>query len=485
MAYPPHTRPVDIHSYKIYLLKPHKPILLQLELLSLEELYIDYPSFDQWTTEEKGADGSNASLSELNMLPHLKALTLCVRSKCLSKYFVFPSLERYAIMVNKWQHDQYPTPKTLKIKESSLEAFTKLLLTVVDLSLDSIMGYNNLVPALDRRGLQKLTFLEIQDCKNIEFLIDTTQLQAPTPAFSNLKKLTMSKMVSLKKLCTDLPPKEFLISLEELEIRNCMDMISAVPGVQNLRRVTIKDCHQLQVVFEIETLHSKQENEPQCLSKLTYLELELLPELWCIWKGPTHNVRLQSLQVVKVQHCDRLTSLFSASIAQSLVQLEELEILHCPKLKQIISEFEEDDEISPNYFRYPLCLPKLTTIKIIDCSSLKYVFPISMAEGLPQLKSLYIIDSSQLEQIYSTTKEKDEKDIVLSLLQSLILQNLLNLRSVCPENCFIKLPSLVELQVYRCPQLAHFTGQLPAKTWAQLKVLPSLSLSLSQIYLII
>ncbi|XVE61127.1 hypothetical protein DITRI_Ditri06bG0014800 [Diplodiscus trichospermus] len=387
------------------------------------------------------------------MLPHLNALTLCVRSKCLSKYFVFPNLERYAIVVNKWQHDQYPTSKTLKIKESSLDAFTKLLLTVEDLSLDSITGYKNLFPVLDRRGLQKLTFLELQDCKDIECLIDTTQLQAPTPAFPNLKKLTMSKMVSLKQLCN-------------------------VPGVQNLRRVTIKDSLRLQVVFEMENhLHSKQENEPQLLSKLTYLELELLPELWCIWKGPTHHVRLQSLQVVKIQHCDRLTSLFSNSIAQSLVQLEELEILHCPELKQIISEFEEDvDEISPNSFLHALCFPKLTTIKIINCSRLKYVFPMSMAEGLPQLKSLCIIDSSQLEQIFSSAMEKNEKDVVLSKLQSLVLQNLMNLRSFCPEDYFIELPSLVELKVYRCHQLTHFTGKLPPKTWAQLKVLLSLSL---------
>ncbi|XVE61131.1 hypothetical protein DITRI_Ditri06bG0015000 [Diplodiscus trichospermus] len=448
------------------------PLNLLPRLLSLEELYIDYPSFEQWTTEEKTTDGSNASLSELNRLPHLNALTLCVRSKCLSKYFVFPNLERYAILVNKWQHDQYPTSKTLKIKESSLDAFTKLLLTVEDLSLDSITGYKNLVPALDRRGLQKLTFLELQDCKDIKCLIDTTQLHAPTPAFLNLKKLTMSKMVSFKQLCNGPPPKEFLLNLEELAITNCMDMISAVPGVQNIRRVTIKDCHQLQVVFEMENLlHSEQENEPQWLSKLTCLELELLPELWCIWKGPTHHVRLQSLQVVKVQHCGRLISLVSPSIAHSLVHLEQLEILHCPELKLVISEFEEDDEISQNSFPHPLCLPKLTTIKIIDCPRLKYVFPMSMTEGLPRLKSLCITDSSQLEQIFSSAKERAEKDIVLSQLQSLMLRNLMNLRSFCPENCFIKLPSLVELKVCRCPQLTHFTGQLPARTSAQLKEL--------------
>ncbi|XP_022766684.1 probable disease resistance protein At4g27220 [Durio zibethinus] len=450
------------------------PINLLTRLESLEELYIDYPSFEQWTTEEKSGEGSNASLSELNLLSHLKALTLCVRSKCLSKHFVFPKLERYAIMVNKWQHDNYPTSKTLKIKESSLDAFKSLLLNVEDLSLDSITGYKNLVPVLDRQGLQKLTFLELQDCKDIECLIDTTQHQSPTTAFSNLEKLSMTKMVSLKQLCNGLPPKEFLQNLKELSIRHCMDMISADPWVQNLRKVTIKDCRQMLVVFEMgKLLHFKQEHDqPQLLSMLTYLELEFLPELLCIWKGQTHHVSLHSLKVVRVQHCDKLTSLFSPFLAQSLIQLEELEILHCPQLKRIIADFEEDDEeISLNSFLHPLCLPKLTTIRIIDCSRLEHVFPMSMAEGLPQLKSLNIIDSSQLEQIFSTVKEKDEKDIVLSQLQSLVLQNLVNLKSFCPENCFVKLPSLVELKMYRCPELTRFTAQLPARTLAQLKEL--------------
>ncbi|XP_017977500.1 PREDICTED: probable disease resistance protein At4g27220 isoform X2 [Theobroma cacao] len=448
------------------------PLNLLPRLVSLEELYIDYPSFEQWTIEEKSAEGSNASLSELYQLPHLSALTLCIRSKFLSKYFVFPNLERYAIVVNKWQRDHYPTSKTLKIKESSLNAFNKLLLSVEDLSLDSITGYKNLVPRLDRRGLQKLTFLELQDCKDIQCLIDTTQHQVPTPAFSNLVMLTMSNMVSLKQLCSGPPPKQFLQNLEELTIRSCMDMISAVPGVQNLREVTIKDCGQLQVVFEMDKLlHANQENEPPLLSNLIYLELELLPELWCIWKGPTNHVGLRSLKVVRVQHCNRLTSLFSPSLAQGLSELEELEILHCPELKQIFAEFEDDDEISPNSFLRPSHLPKLTTIRIIDCSKLEYVFPMSMAEGLPQLKSLCIIDSSQLQQIFSTAKEKDEKDIVLSQLKSLVLQNLMHLKSFCPENCFITLPSLEKLKVYRCPQLTHFTGQLPATMLAQLKEL--------------
>ncbi|OMO71306.1 Disease resistance protein [Corchorus capsularis] len=442
------------------------------KLLSLEELYMDYPSFDQWTADEENiAQGSNASLKELNRM-RLNALTLCVRSNCLSEYD-FPNLERYAIVVNRWQNDHYPTSKTLKIKDSSLDAFKNLLPKVEDLSLDSIAGYNNLVPKLDPRGLRELIFLELQDCKDMECLLDTTADEMPAPAFSKLIKLTMNNMVSFRRLCNGQPPKEFLQNSKELTIRNCMDMISAVPGVQNLRKVTITNCVGLKAVFQMEIITKKESKQLPLLSNLANLELESLPELWCIWKGVAHHVRLQSLKVVRVQHCDRLTSFFSPSLAQSLIELEELEILHCSELKQIIANYEEDDnEISANSLLESLCLPKLTTIRIIDCSKLEYVFPMSMAEGLPKLKSLCIIDSSQLQQIFSSEKGNDVKDIALSQLQSLVLQNLKKLKSFCPENCIVTLTSLVELKVYKCPQLTHFTGQLPTKAWgAQLKEL--------------
>ncbi|OMO71413.1 Disease resistance protein [Corchorus olitorius] len=442
------------------------------KLLSLEELYMDYPSFDQWTADEENiAQGSNASLKELNRM-RLNALTLCVRSNCLSEYD-FPNLERYAIVVNRWQNDHYPTSKTLKIKDSSLDAFKNLLPKVEDLSLDSIAGYNNLIPKLDPRGLRELTFLELQDCKDMECLLGTTADEMPAPAFSKLMKLTMNNMVSFRQLCNGQPPKEFLQNLKELTVRNCMDMISAVPGVQNLRNVTITNCVRLKAVFETDTITKKESKQLPLLSNLANLELESLPELWCIWKGVAHHhVRLQSLKVVRVQHCDKLTSFFSPSLAQSLIELEDLEILHCPELKQIIADYEEDNEISANSSLESLCLPKLTTIRIIDCSKLEYVFPMSMAEGLPKLKSLCIIDSSQLQQIFSSEKGNDEKDIALSQLQSLVLQNLKKLKSFCPENCIVTLTSLVELKVYKCPQLTHFTGQLPTKAWgAQLKEL--------------
>ncbi|XP_022776641.1 disease resistance protein At4g27190-like [Durio zibethinus] len=317
------------------------PSNLLPKLSLLEELYFSGFSVQQWASEGTSLEASNASLSELNSLSRLTALSLNVCSKYFPRGFVFSKLERYGIFINRWYYGSYPTSRTLHIKGCPLEAFKELFSNVEDLTLDGIMGYKNLnVPiSYQGRGLNKLTSLELQDCKDIECLIDTTQDQVlGNVAFSNLVKLTIMEMVCLKELCNGQPPKSFLQKLEEMTVRKCKHMISIVPALQNLKEVRVKECDKLQVVFQIDghMFIKEGRNSMQLLSNLTYLDLEFLPELRSIWKGSIRHVSFQSLKMVRIQDCNKLTFLLSHSLAESLVHLEKLEISHCSRLEQII-----------------------------------------------------------------------------------------------------------------------------------------------------
>lgn len=255
-----------------------------------------------------------------------------------------------------------------------------------------------------------------------------------------------------------------------------MELVSLTSVLQNLKKVRVIDCVQLQELFQTKKLvHDMKENQAPLLSNLTSLELKFLPELKWVCKEPSQYVNLQNLKVAEISYCNKLKYLFSPSLAQSLVLLEELKIEYCKALEHVITpELEIDGNIeSDGGHLHPPFLSKLTSLEINCCPSLEYVFKISLAQGLPQLKSVLITDALQLKQVFIVSTENNGVDpaIVLPRLQHLQLQNLINLSCFCSENYPIVSPSLEKLMVVVCPRLTNFVLQQEVNKQVQLKVL--------------
>ncbi|MFQ6663419.1 hypothetical protein Gotur_030962 [Gossypium turneri] len=175
-------------------------------------------------------------------------------------------------------------------------------------------------------GLNELTSLQLESCNDMEFLIDTKNDQGSTIAFSNLLELNIQRMVSLKGLCYGVSPTRFL---------------------QNLKQVSIMDCEELQVIFQIDKLSERMKCQTPLLSNLTKLSLYSLPKLKRIWEvNPSHRAiaSLQSLKVVRIQYCGNLKTIFSPCLALSMLHLQELYICYCDRLEQVIG-FGQEDEI--------------------------------------------------------------------------------------------------------------------------------------------
>ena len=283
---------------------------------------------------------------------------------------------------------------------------------------------HNLIPEVDQDGINELISLHLGDCDSLEFLVDTTKEHVPNRAFTNLIELSLRGMGGLKMLCNGPFPKGFL---------------------QNLKKLKVWGCDQLKEILEIdEGFYTREENQPQLLSNLEHLELESLPELRWIWKASAHYFSLQSLKVVKISWCEKLMSLFSPSLIQSLLQLEELQIKHCDKLKTLFGELESDGETESN----PLCLPTLRTLFISDCERLEYLLPITLAQGLPQLEKLKIEGCDELKQVFGVAKENGVVHCIkLPRLKDLTFYHVNSVSSFCPENYFVKAPALEKLTV--------------------------------------
>ncbi|KAB1671184.1 hypothetical protein [Gossypium barbadense] len=401
--------------------KMNIPPNLVSRLTSLQELHV--------------ISANNLNLLELKSLSRLTALSLELSANQIPlEDFVLPKLQRYGVVVGEiYAVNREAFIRTLYIQDfsSSLSAFNNLFCNVEALDLFNVGGQKNIVPSIDEMGVNELTSLSLASCNDMEFLIDTINDQGSTVAFSNLVKLNVFKMASLKGLCNGVSPTRFL---------------------QNLKQVSIEDCKELQVIFQIDKLSERMKYQTPLLSNLTMLELSSLPKLESIWEvKPSHRAiaSLQSLKVVRIESCHNLKTIFSPCLALSKLHLQKLDISYCDRLEQVIGFGQEGEIIENDCLLY--CWPKLEVLRIKDCESLKYISSNTLIQSL---ESVYIYNCHQLIQIYNM-----EQSIVLPELGS--QESLTNLKDVNIGGCEnLKylcssqgLPYLESIEIEDCPRL--------------------------------
>ncbi|XP_022753328.1 probable disease resistance protein At4g27220 isoform X2 [Durio zibethinus] len=436
------------------------PSQLIRRLSKLEELYLHGCQLLKWATESTVREERFASLSELNSFSNLIVLSLEVSSEDIPRDFVFCKLQRFYVCVGfdfsdfyglKMDSEICPFSRSLKIGGSIIEACKQLFKDTESLNLKDMVGYPNLVPSLESGQVvfSKLTSLGIESCEHMKCLIDTTKQQVLTNAIPILQSLERLEV----KSCD-----EMQVLFQIAELRSIQQGPRRHVSLQSLKVVTIHNCNKLRHLFPTYVADSLGQLEALNISSCLELE-EIIPktevsninlqslrevhiaESTSIQQGPSYHVSLQSLKVVMIYNCDKLRYLFPTSVAESLGQLEVLDISECLELEEIIPKTEVSNinlqslrEVqvsgcskltSLSSLSHGQILENLRTLHIWNCSRLEYTFPISMAEGLPQLNEVRLQRLPEL-------KGRDGNDIVLTL------------------------PSLQDLCVDDCPQLTPF-----------------------------
>ena len=257
----------------------------------------------------------------------------------------------------------------------------------------------------------------------------------------------------------------FLQRLEFVQVRDCGDVRAPFPAklLRALKNLTveIEDCKSLEEVFELGEADegSSEEKELPLLSSLTMLHLNRLPELKCIWKGPTRHVSLQSLTLLDLYSLDKLTFIFTTSLARSLPKLERLDIRDCGELKHVIREEDGEREIIPESPRFP----KLKTIDIFDCGKLEYVFTVSVSPSLPNLEEMTIDGADNLKQIfYSGEGDALPTDAIIKFPRLRRL-SLSNCSFFGPKKFAAQLPPLQYLEINGHKELGNLFAQLQVR----------------------
>ncbi|KAI5605895.1 hypothetical protein BDE02_01G383800 [Populus trichocarpa] len=412
------------------------PVNLIGRLKKLEELLIGDFSFKGWDVVGcDSTEGMNASLTELNSLSHLAVLSLKIpKVECIPRDFVFPRLLKYDIVLGDWYSEldkEYPTSTRLylgDISATSLNAKT----------------FEQLFPTVSH-----ICFWRVEGLRNIVLSSD----QMTTHGHGS--------------------QKDFLQRLEYVKVKQCGDIRTLFPAkwrqaLKNLRRVKTYDCKSLEEVFEFDEAEEgiNKEKELPLLSSLTTLRLSDLPELKYIWKGPTRHVSLQSLIYLKLSSLNKLTFIFTPSLAQSLIHLETLEIAHCDELKHLIRE--QDDEMRTE----SLGFPKLKTLSIRFCGKLEYVFPVSVSPSLQNLEEMEIDFADNLKQVFYSGEGDDVivkskiKDGIIDFpqLRKLSLFSVSSCSFFGPKDFAAQLPSLQELTIDGLEEWGNLLAQLRGLT---------------------
>nr|POE60634.1 hypothetical protein CFP56_74340 [Quercus suber] len=169
------------------------------------------------------------------------------------------------------------------------------------------------------QGLLQLEELWVEDCSDLDEIIqkdgDKTAEGIPnTPVFENLQELHIHNMESVKEMCVgQLSPGSFE-KLKFLEVTgNSITEVFGFEGLEEGRRY---------------------------LERLKELRLDNLSQLASIWKGPCQLADFRNVKTVIVIKCNKLKFLFSPSMSQGLLQLEELWVEDCSDLDEIIQKDE-------------------------------------------------------------------------------------------------------------------------------------------------
>ncbi|KAL6311687.1 hypothetical protein AAG906_019035 [Vitis piasezkii] len=412
-------------------------------------------SFTKWGAEGSGSgESNNACLSELNNLSDLK--TLCIEitdPDLLSKDLVFEKLTRYMISVS-----HVPNYRSAR--------------TVEDLELYDFKDTKHVLYEFDTDDFLQLKRLSITACPGIQYIVDSTKGVPSHSAFPILEELEILKDCTRLKSFISLPmeqgrdrwvnrqmgsldlTRDFIFtgksatpffneqvtlpSLEDLKMANldyviaiwhnqlpleswcklksldliwCRKLLNVFPsnilkGFQSLEYVSIYDCDSIEEIFYLGGVNSKEIHDIATIP-LEELTLERLNGLKSIWnKDPQGLVSFQNLQSLKVVGCPCLKYIFPITVAEGLVQLKFLGIKYCG-VEEIVAN-ENGDEVMSSLF------PELTSLTLKGLNKLKGFYRGTRIARWPHLKSLIMWKSGQVKTLF---QDIDSDDCIDSPIQ--------------------------------------------------------------------
>ncbi|KAH9696692.1 hypothetical protein KPL71_023270 [Citrus sinensis] len=398
------------------------------------------------------SEESNARLAEFNFQVG--------RHVYLSNDFTFPKLQRYMIKreLNGYKVEEGDETRSLIIdylfEATSLGIFSELYQNLEFLNLSRIIGCHNIVPSIDPRGLNELTFLSINNCEDLECIMDASQSpqgESGNPMMlSKLARLYMQQLPELKQIWKAPAQHVSLQTLTALSVYECNNLtyifsLSQTRSLVQLKSLEVSRCERLECIVKVKFDHNEGEISVEYENRI--LELSLLRNL-------------------SLGYLPELISFCSENYYSTWPALEKLDLRCCPNLTVNNTELEANLQYLGE---------NLNTLDVEDCSHLRDTIPALLKHGLKNLEELNIVEIGvqvvfQVEAIIAEGQENK----LFPCLESLQLEDLRELQVLLyhegPTHNF-SLQNLTDLTVRGCIKLRRLLSSTLARNLLQLEKL--------------
>ncbi|KAG2380254.1 disease resistance protein [Vigna angularis] len=393
----------------------------------------------------------------------LKVLGLCFDIECDE----FPE---YGFL------QQLPNVKKLVVWSSSFKVIfchqkpnnTELLLQLNEVRLESLgelvsIGLEN---SWTEPFVRNLEIFEVIRCSSLENLVTCTV------SFSNLRCLNVGNCDGLLYLFTSSTAKS-LGRLQRMEIKKCKsieEIVSKEGEESDEDEIIFPQLNCRLKADKLSLVRIYYHNSPlktdlnstmrkefgRKISKLNELDLKSRPGLQEIWRGalhipdfcfseldtlivedcqflsdavlPFHLLSLlPKLKTLEVRNCDSVKTIFPESVAKDIVKLEALIVEHCQSLRAIVAKEYSEGE---ELVEDEMIFSQLIYLKVESCNSLPYLFRSSTAKCLGKLEIMAINKCKSVEEIISKKGEESDENVEIKFeqLRDLYLEKLDGLR---------------------------------------------------------
>ena len=275
------------------------------------------------------------NLEEIKNIPFLEELYIIQTGskyndrkfiECFNLFSFVQTLQRYGIILGDKNSPFYITSefssyqRTLLLNyfNKSNEVIKGLAKKAKDLFITNIEGgVKNMMPGIFEfeEGMNELDILEIINCEEMEYLVDTSNdLSKVRNIFSKLSLLSFNNMEHLRALWHGfLPANGHFEKLEKIYLRNCPQLISLFTYVIARGLVQLKILHIINCNI-LEHIIADDEDE--------------------FTIGAQSKISQNLEEVLRIVCCPRLGSVFPTSVAKTMTSMKKL-IIECHLKQQL------------------------------------------------------------------------------------------------------------------------------------------------------